>query len=76
VKIGMIGLGKMGADMTERLVRAGHEVVGFDLDPAAVEQPPTTKKHNDAPRNARPPGITTSTWEHRAASGDSPRATR
>ena len=34
----MIGLGKMGANMTERLVRAGHDVVGFDLDPDAVAQ--------------------------------------
>ena len=32
----MIGLGKMGANMTERLIRAGHEVVGFDLDTDAV----------------------------------------
>jgi 6-phosphogluconate dehydrogenase len=32
----MIGLGKMGANMTERLVEAGHEVVGFDLNPDAV----------------------------------------
>ena len=32
MKIGMIGLGKMGNNMRERLRRAGHEVVGFDLD--------------------------------------------
>ncbi len=36
MRIGMIGLGKMGANMSERLVRAGHEVVGYDLDPEAV----------------------------------------
>jgi 6-phosphogluconate dehydrogenase len=29
--IGMIGLGKMGANMAERMRRAGHEVIGFDL---------------------------------------------
>ncbi len=28
--IGMIGLGRMGANMAERLVRAGHSVVGWD----------------------------------------------
>ncbi len=28
--LGMIGLGRMGANMTERLVRGGHRVVGFD----------------------------------------------
>ena len=38
MKIGMVGLGKMGANMAERLVRAGHEVVGFDLDPHAVDE--------------------------------------
>jgi 6-phosphogluconate dehydrogenase len=28
--LGMVGLGRMGANMAERLRRAGHEVVGFD----------------------------------------------
>jgi 6-phosphogluconate dehydrogenase len=28
--IGMIGLGRMGANMAERLVRSGHRVVGYD----------------------------------------------
>jgi len=36
--IGMIGLGKMGGNMAERLVRGGHRVVGFDLDAASVAQ--------------------------------------
>jgi len=36
MRIGMIGLGRMGANMSERLVRAGHEVVGYDRDSAAV----------------------------------------
>ncbi len=30
MKVGMIGLGKMGGNMASRLSRAGHEVVGFD----------------------------------------------
>ena len=30
MKLGMIGLGRMGANMAERLVRGGHEVTGFD----------------------------------------------
>ena len=38
MELGMVGLGKMGAFMTERLVEAGHRLVGFDLDPAAVER--------------------------------------
>lgn len=36
MQIGMVGLGKMGANMARRLMRGGHEVVGFDLNPAAV----------------------------------------
>lgn len=31
MKIGLIGLGKMGGNMATRLIRAGHEIVGFDL---------------------------------------------
>ena len=35
VQLGLIGLGKMGGNMAERLRRAGHEVVGFDRNPDA-----------------------------------------
>jgi 6-phosphogluconate dehydrogenase len=38
MELGMIGLGKMGAFMTERLVRGGHKVVGLDRDAAAVQK--------------------------------------
>jgi 6-phosphogluconate dehydrogenase len=37
MKLGMVGLGKMGANMTRRLCGGGIEVVGFDRDPAALE---------------------------------------
>ena len=37
MKIGMIGLGKMGANMTERLLKGGHEVVAYDLSADALE---------------------------------------
>ena len=30
MRLGMIGLGRMGANMAQRLVRGGHAVVGFD----------------------------------------------
>jgi 6-phosphogluconate dehydrogenase len=30
MELGMIGLGRMGANMAQRLVRGGHRVVGFD----------------------------------------------
>jgi 6-phosphogluconate dehydrogenase len=36
MRIGMVGLGRMGANMTERLVRGGHIVVGYDRSPDAV----------------------------------------
>lgn len=38
MKLAMIGLGKMGANMTSRLLRGGHEVVAFDLNEDAVQQ--------------------------------------
>lgn len=37
MQLGMIGLGRMGANMVRRLLRAGHECVVHDLAPAAVE---------------------------------------
>ena len=30
MKLGMVGLGRMGANMARRLLRGGHDVVGFD----------------------------------------------
>jgi 6-phosphogluconate dehydrogenase len=36
MELGMIGLGKMGGNMTTRLLRGGHRVVVFDRDPGAV----------------------------------------
>ncbi len=38
MELGMIGLGRMGANMSERLLRAGHRVVGYDRDPEAVKR--------------------------------------
>ena len=35
MQIGLIGLGKMGGNMAERLRAAGHEVVGYDRAPAS-----------------------------------------
>ncbi|MGH8912575.1 MAG: phosphogluconate dehydrogenase (NAD(+)-dependent, decarboxylating), partial [Acidimicrobiia bacterium] len=36
MQLGMIGLGRMGANMSRRLVAAGHDVVGYDIAPDAV----------------------------------------
>ncbi len=37
MQLGMIGLGRMGANMTTRLLLDEHELVVFDFNPAAVE---------------------------------------
>jgi 6-phosphogluconate dehydrogenase len=34
----MIGLGRMGANMTERLVRGGHRVITYDRSPEAIQR--------------------------------------
>ena len=36
MQIGMVGLGRMGANMVRRLLRGGHECVVYDRDPAPV----------------------------------------
>ena len=36
MQLGMIGLGRMGAAMSRRLMAAGHRLVVTDPDPAAV----------------------------------------
>jgi 6-phosphogluconate dehydrogenase len=38
MQLGMIGLGRMGANLTRRLMRAGHEVVVHDIDADAIRQ--------------------------------------
>ena len=37
MQLGMIGLGRMGANMVRRLMKGGHECVVFDRAPAAVQ---------------------------------------
>jgi 6-phosphogluconate dehydrogenase len=37
MQLGMIGLGRMGANIVRRLMRDGHDCVVHDLDPGAVE---------------------------------------
>jgi 6-phosphogluconate dehydrogenase len=38
MQLGMIGLGRMGANMIRRLMKAGHEGVVFDMSQKAVEE--------------------------------------
>ena len=37
MKLGMIGLGRMGANMVLRLMKGGHECVVYDVSPKSVE---------------------------------------
>ena len=52
MQLGLIGLGKMGGNMAERLRRAGHEVVGYDRAPGKrdVESLEALKEALSAPR--------------------------
>ena len=36
--IGFIGLGQMGVPMAQNLLKAGHQVIGFDLNPQVLEK--------------------------------------
>ena len=38
MQLGMVGLGRMGANLTRRLMRAGHEVVVYDVNADSVHQ--------------------------------------
>jgi len=38
MQLGMIGLGRMGANMVRRLIKGGHDCVVFDMSPKAVEE--------------------------------------
>jgi 6-phosphogluconate dehydrogenase len=37
MRLGMIGLGRMGTNMVRRLLRAGHQCVAYDLQPEAMQ---------------------------------------
>ena len=36
MQLGMVGLGRMGGNMTERCMRSGHELVVYDRNPQTV----------------------------------------
>jgi 6-phosphogluconate dehydrogenase len=38
LQLGMVGLGRMGANMVRRLMLAGHECVVYDVNPSAVDE--------------------------------------
>ena len=53
MELGLVGLGKMGGNMRERIRRAGHEVVGSDRLPPVFERAddgaPTYVSHSALP---------------------------
>jgi len=38
MRLGMVGLGRMGANMVRRLLKAGHHCVVFDRSPKAIDE--------------------------------------
>ena len=52
MQLGLVGLGKMGFNMRERLRRAGHEVVGYDRNAEVSDSTSLADmiKQLDAPR--------------------------
>jgi 6-phosphogluconate dehydrogenase len=38
MELGIVGLGRMGANMARRLMRDGHKIVAYDVNPDAVSQ--------------------------------------
>ena len=38
MQLGMIGLGRMGADMVRRLTKGGQQCIAYDVQAAAVEK--------------------------------------
>jgi 6-phosphogluconate dehydrogenase len=38
MQLGMVGLGRMGANMVRRLLKGGHQCVVFDMSPKAVDE--------------------------------------
>ena len=56
MQLGLIGLGKMGGNMRERIRRAGHEVVGYDRDPKRLRRAHPGRHGQGARRAARRSG--------------------
>src|SRR5436853_7589218 len=38
MELGIVGLGRMGANMARRLMRDGHKIVAYDVNPDAVSE--------------------------------------
>lgn len=81
MQMGLIGLGKMGGNMRERLRRAGHTIIGFDTNPEisdATSQQDMIAQLTDSPRvvwvmvpdQVTDGGVIDELAEHLSAGGD------
>ena len=62
MQVGIVGLGRMGGNMARRLMRDGHEIVGYASDPAGVKAVTAdggtgTTTLDDLVRALRPPRL-------------------
>ena len=68
MQLGMIGLGRMGANMVRRLEQAGHECVGYDVDADGRRRARPARAMtgaaslDDVRRRARPRRATSGSW--------------
>ena len=79
MQLGMIGLGRMGANMVRRLQRGGHECVGYDVDPERRRRPSPARARRARPTlddlvAALQPPRTSGSWSRRRSS--TPRSPR
>ena len=66
MQLGMIGLGRMGANMVRRLLKGGHECVVFDRVAARGGRSSAKEKATGADLAGRP---RSTSWPSRARSG-------
>ena len=62
MQLGIVGLGRMGGNMARRLIRGGHDIVGYASDPAGVRAVASdggtgTTTLDDFVRALRPPRV-------------------
>jgi len=65
MQLGMIGLGRMGANMVRRLLKGGHQCVVFDMSAKAVAELAKEKAVRAPLRWQSSPRV----WQSRAQSG-------
>ena len=44
-EVGLIGLGLMGTAMSDRMLKAGYAVHGFDVRPSGTRRTPAARRH-------------------------------